>query len=68
VTVPYAFKADLALTVPDGSITNAKIATGTITADRFASGIFNPSPGCWAATAAQTLPPTTLGRRTISRS
>ncbi len=42
VTVPYAFKADMALTVPDASITNAKIAPGTITADRFASNIFNP--------------------------
>lgn len=42
VTVPYAFKADMALTVPDGSITNAKIANGTITANKFAANIFNP--------------------------
>ncbi len=41
VTVPYAFKANLALTVPNESITNAKIAPGTLTADRFASGVLN---------------------------
>ena len=41
VSVPYAIKSDLALTVPDASITNAKLA-GSITADKFAANIFNP--------------------------
>ena len=40
VSVPYALKSTLALTVPDGSITNAKLAGG-ITADKFADGTFN---------------------------
>ncbi len=35
VSVAHAFKAD---TVPDGSITNAKIAFGTITPDKIAGG------------------------------
>lgn len=42
VTVPYAFKSDLALAVPDGSITGAQIAQGTLTIDKFAPGVFNP--------------------------
>jgi len=41
VSVPYAMKSDIALTVPDGSITNAKLAGG-ITADKFADNLFNP--------------------------
>lgn len=38
VTVAYAMKAD---SVKDGSITNSSIATGTLTADRFASNVLN---------------------------
>lgn len=38
-SVAYAFKAD---TVPDSSITGAKIVNGTITADKLASGVLNP--------------------------
>lgn len=41
LSLPYAMKSNLALTVPDGSITNAKIVPGTLTADRFVSGFFN---------------------------
>jgi hypothetical protein len=40
VSVPYALKSNLALTVPDGTITNAKLA-GAITADKLASGTLN---------------------------
>ena len=40
--VALAFKANVALTVPDGSITASKIAAGTLTADKFAPGVFNP--------------------------
>ncbi len=39
VSVPYAMKAN---SVADGSIKGASIATGTITADKFAANIFNP--------------------------
>ena len=37
-SVAYAIKAN---TVPDGAITNAKIAAGTLTADKFAPGVTN---------------------------
>jgi hypothetical protein len=40
VSVPYAIKSSLALTVPDASITNAKLA-GSITADKLANGALN---------------------------
>lgn len=40
VSVPYAIKSNLALTVPDGSITNANLA-GNITADKLANGTLN---------------------------
>ena len=40
VSVPYALKSNIALTIPDASITNAKLA-GSLTADKFASGAFN---------------------------
>lgn len=41
--VPYAVKSDLALTVPDSSITAAKIADGTLTANKFAAGVLGGS-------------------------
>ena len=39
VSVAYAMKAN---SVPDGSIGAAQIAVGSITADKFASNVFNP--------------------------
>lgn len=42
VSTAFAFKANLANTVPDASITGAKIANGTITGDKFAANVFNP--------------------------
>jgi hypothetical protein len=41
VSVPYALKSTLALTVPDGSITGAKLAAGTVTTDKLAANVFN---------------------------
>ncbi len=38
VSVPYAFKSALALSVPNGSITAASIATGAITSAQIAAG------------------------------
>lgn len=40
VSVPYAIKSELALTVPEGSITNDKLAGG-ITGDKLANGTLN---------------------------
>jgi len=40
VSIPYAIKSNIALTVPDASITNAKLAGG-ITSDKFAPNTFN---------------------------
>jgi len=42
VSAPYALKAN---TVPDASITAAKIANGTLTADKFASGVLTGIAG-----------------------
>ena len=39
VSNAYAFAANTAFTVPDGSVTGAKIAGGTITADKLAAGV-----------------------------
>jgi hypothetical protein len=39
VSVPYAVKSNLALTVPDNAITGAKIADGSITAAKLAGGV-----------------------------
>ena len=52
VSSAYAFKAD---TVPDGSITNIKIAAGTITADKFAAGAGFTLPYAGTVSSATTL-------------